>query len=85
MKPQSSDTNLIAEEVQLSLIRQASIAKRISAMRSLSQTVIQLSRRAIAKANPGKSELELDLLFVAHHYGEDLAMRLRKYLEQMNK
>ena len=84
MKTQSIDTDLKAEEVQLSLIRKASIARRISLVRSLSTTAMQLSRRAIARANPGKSELELDLLFVAYHYGDDLAMRLRNYLTRMN-
>jgi len=82
MITQSFDTCLSAEEVQISLIRQASIAKRISRVRSLSQTTIQLSRRAISRANPGLSERELNLAFVAYHYGDDLAKRLREYMER---
>ncbi len=79
---QSSDTHPQAEEVQIMLLRQASIAERFALMASLSETSIQLSRRAIQRANPTYSELEVNLAFVAYHYGEDLAERVRQYLEQ---
>ena len=82
MITQSVDTNPKVEKFQISLIRQASIAKRIARMRSLSQTVVQLSRRAIMRANPGLSEQELNLIFVSYHYGTELADRLRKYLDR---
>ena len=82
MITQSFDTCLTVEEVQISLIRQASAAKRISRVRSLSQTTIQLSRRAISRANPELSERELNLVFVAYHYGDDLAKRLREYMKR---
>ena len=79
---QSSDTHPQAEEVQIMLLRQASMAKRFALMASLSETSIQLSRRAIQRANPTYGELEVNLAFVAYHYGEDLAERVRQYLEQ---
>lgn len=82
MRTQSADTNPKVEKFQISLIRQASIAKRIARMRSLSQTVVQLSRRAIMRANPDLSEQELNLIFVSYHYGTELADRLRKYLDR---
>lgn len=82
MITQSADTNPKVEKFQISLIRQASIAKRIARMRSLSQTVVQLSRRAIMRANPDLSERELNLIFVSYHYGTELADRLRKYLDR---
>jgi hypothetical protein len=41
-------------------------------MASLAETAIQLSRRAIQRANPTYSELEVNLAFVTYHYGEDL-------------
>lgn len=78
----SFDTHPKAEKFQISLIRQASIAKRMSRMRSLSQTVIQLSRRAIRRAKPELSEQELNLILVSHHYGPDLADRVSKYLKR---
>ncbi len=82
MITQSFDTSLNAEETQISLIRKASIAERISRVRSLSQTTMQLSRRAISRANPGLSEQEVTLIFVAYHYGDELANRLRAYMEK---
>ncbi len=82
MKTQSRDTHPKAEEVLIGLIRKASVAKRISRMRSLTRTILRLSKRAIAKVNPGLSEQELNMLFVKIHYGEDLANHLRTYLEQ---
>jgi len=82
MISQSPDTAPEAEKIQIELIRKSSISRRISIVRSLSQTVIYLSRRAIKRAKPFLSERELDIAFVANHYGEELAERLRLYLEQ---
>jgi hypothetical protein len=82
MIPQSIDTDLKTERVLISLIRNATPAKKLSQVRSLSQTMIQLSKRAIARANKEIDEQEVNLGFVAHHYGKDLAERLRKYLDQ---
>ena len=77
----SPDTDSQAEKVQIELIRQSSVAKRISMVRSLSRTAMFLSRRAIRRANPSLSKREVDLLFVELHYGKDLAERLRSYIE----
>ena len=80
MKRGFCDTPEEIEQIQLSLIRQASVARRISSVRSLSQTAFQLARRAIRRANPTLTQREVDLLFVALHYGEDLAAALRVHL-----
>lgn len=85
MLTQLSDTDPRAEKLQISLIRRASIATRISRARSLSRTVMQLSRRAISRAHPELCNEELDLAFVAHHYGKKLADSLRSYLNQKHK
>jgi hypothetical protein len=69
------------EELQISLIRNSTIAKRISRVRSLSETAIRLSRRAIMRVNPDLDKKELDLKFISYHYGEKLAGFLREYLE----
>lgn len=81
MISQSADTALEVEKVQIELIRKSSIAKRISVVGSLSQTVRYLSRRSIQRANPSFSEREVDIAFVALHYGEELAENLRLYME----
>ena len=82
MITQSSDTTPEAEKIQIELLRKATISRRMSIVRSLSQTVMYLSRRAIKRANPSFTEREVDIAFVANHYGQDLAERLRIYLKQ---
>lgn len=82
MITQSIDTHPKAEKVLISLIRKASPTKKLSQVRSLSQITIQLSKRAIVRANKNIDEQEVNLIFVAHHYGNNLADRLRKYLEK---
>ena len=81
MRTQSQDTHPEIEKVLISLIQRSSIAKRISKVRSLSETTIKLSRRAITRANPGLDKTELNFKFISYHYGEDLEFHLRKYME----
>ncbi|MDH4240265.1 MAG: hypothetical protein OEW48_11950 [Phycisphaerae bacterium] len=81
MISQSPDTSSEAEKVQIELIRESSVSRRISKVRSLSQTTMYLSRRAIQRTKPFLSKQEVDLAFVANHYGENLAEGLRMYLE----
>ena len=76
----TSDTDPKTEKMQILLIRKLKISERISRLRSLSKTVIKLSRRAIARANPGASEKELNYKFVGYHYGNEIAERFQKYL-----
>ncbi len=80
MISQSPDTSPEAEKVQINLIRESSVARRISKVRSLSQTIMYLSRRSIQRTNPFLSEQEVNIAFVANHYGEKLAERLRLYM-----
>ena len=72
-----SDTHPEAERVQLELIRNMTVAERIAQMRDWTRMVVHLSREGLAKANPGLDQRELDVLWVEHHYGPDLAARLR--------
>ena len=78
----SSDTHPLAGETQTELLRQASPAQRLAVARSLSRTVIGLSRRAMARANPSLSPVELDLLFVEIHYGREIARSLAQTLAE---
>ena len=79
---QLSDTDKKIEKIQIDLIRQLSTPERVSRLRSLSQTVINLSRRAIRKANPELSENELKYKFLAYHYGYELAGKFKEYMER---
>ena len=85
MKTQSTDTHPDAERVQIELLRRATVAQRVELARSLSGTTMQLARRAIRRANPGASERDVDLTFVALHYGQALADKLRAYLDRQSK
>ena len=82
MVSQSPDTSWQAERVQIELIRKSSVSKRISRVRSLSQTAIYLARRAVKRTNPSFSDREVDMAFVANHYGDKLAECLRSYIER---
>ncbi len=82
MISQSPDTAPKAERVQIELIRKSSVSRRVSTVRSLYQTTMYLSRRAIQRANSFLTEREVDLAFVAIHYGQKLAECLRLYMER---
>jgi len=82
MKTQSIDTNLKMEELMISLIRNSSISQKVSKISSLSQTVLQLSRRAIKRANPNLTEKEIKTKYISFHYGDNLANLYNKYLER---
>ena len=83
MRTQSRDTRLEAEEVLISLLRKASVARKFAQIRSLSQTTLQLSRRAIARTNKELSERQIDILFVSNHYGKEIATNLENYLNRI--
>ena len=71
-----TDTNPKARECQLELMRRASTAEKIGAVRSLTRTVATLSRRALRRRRPDATEAEIDRAFVELHYGAELAQKL---------
>lgn len=81
MKTQSRDTHPEIEKMMISLIKNASVAKRISRLRSLSETTINLSRRAIMRANPHLDNEDLNYKFISLHYGEKLGEKFRDYMK----
>lgn len=76
------DTHPDAERVQIELLRNMPAEERLRLGLSWSHTVRQLAWQAIERANPGASREELGLIFVAVHYGQDLADRVRAYLAE---
>ncbi len=82
MRTQSMDTSPEAERVQIELIRKASPAKLFGLVRSLTQSLILASRENIRRLHPNASKEELDLIFIEHYYGKELASRVRKDLER---
>ena len=78
----AADTDAGAEQAQIELLHGATVARRASLARSLSGTVLQLTRRAVQLRNPGASAEELDVAFVEVCYGSALAQKLKRDLEQ---
>jgi hypothetical protein len=83
INPVLSDTSPEAEKVQLDLLRKMTVAQRLGLMRSLTRTVVHLSRDSLARLHPGLDDRRLDLLWVEQQYGRDLALRLQDYLDRM--
>jgi len=82
MKTQSIDTYPETERVLISLIIKESISTKLSHILSLSQTTIQLSKRAITRANKNLDIDQINLLFINYHYGKDLAEQVKKYIDK---
>jgi hypothetical protein len=80
MRTLLTDTRPEAEKVLISLLRKSNTSKKFAQIRSLSQTAMLLSRRAIARANPNLKEKQINLRFISLHYGKDLEQRVEKYI-----
>jgi len=76
----SADTDPSAHRVQIELLRNATIARRLALARSLTTLTMQLAWRAVERANPDADADELAARFVTHCYGNDLGDGLRRYL-----
>jgi len=80
MKPLAADTSLAAEQVQLALLRQAGMARRVDLAAEMTRFAIAGTRAALVRRHPQASAAEIDLLFVEQHSGPALAARLRAAL-----
>jgi hypothetical protein len=66
--------------VQIELLRKKTVSERFALVRSLTAFTIDLSRRAIARANPDLSPDELRIKYIELVYGKELSQRVRDYL-----
>ena len=82
MTTQSIDTNPEVERVLISLIRKLSTEEKLKQVMQFSSSIINLSKRAISRANPDLNEVEKKILFVEYHYGAELAKKIRSFKEQ---
>lgn len=82
MITQSIDTNPEVERVLISLLRKLSAEEKLNRTLQFSSSIINLSKRAIARANPNLNVDERNLLFVEYHYGVELANKLRSFQER---
>jgi len=82
MRTQSMDTSPEAERVQIELLRKASPAKKFAIVSSLSQLLIEASRRNIRQVHPDVSEEEVHLISIERYSGKEPAERMRLGLER---
>lgn len=82
MVTQSIDTDPKVEQILISLLRKIPFAKKFDQMQVFSSTIIKLSKRAIARANPNLSQQEKDILFVKYNYSAQLAASLQKHFDK---
>lgn len=75
-----SDTSPAMAAKQLELLRAAGPARRAGLALRLSGGLIELSRRTIARLHPELDDEGVRLLWAEHHYGRDLADRVRRHL-----
>lgn len=73
-----SDTHPEAARHQVELSRKANVAQRFARVRSLSETVATLSRRALRRTLANPTEDNVGIAFVALHYGEAAAQQVRE-------
>lgn len=83
MRSNSNDIDLNVEKLQIAILRENNVKKRLTLALSLSAAAINLSKRAIKRVNPGVSEKEAILLFVKYNYGNQYADRLGKYFSNL--
>lgn len=70
-----------AERVQIELLRQAGMSRRLEIMGDLSRTVLDLSRAALRRRHPEWSEVRVRIELAALCYGKELGEKLEKRLE----
>lgn len=63
------------------MLRAAGPGRRVALCRSLSASVISLARHAIRIRHPEYTDCDVALAFVELHYGEELAVNVRRYLQ----
>jgi hypothetical protein len=73
-----SDTHPSIQRLQIELAQRMTAAEKVAQVRRMTDFVVRLSRRAIARANPELSQQEVDLLWVELSYGRELAAGLRE-------
>ena len=77
--------NAMSHQEQLAWSLPALPEQRLTVMNLLSAEAWAQSQRELRDENPNATEIELKVLFVHKHYGEDLALRFGEHLAQRAK
>lgn len=81
-KTQSSDTSEAAERAQFEMLRRAGSRRRLELARAQTATATRIARSRIAHAHPEWNEQEIGLHWTAIMYGDEIAQRVRRALQQ---
>jgi hypothetical protein len=81
----SPDTDPEAEQFQIALLRESSVAQRIALARALTTTAMQLAHRALWQAHPTDTPDEHMVRFVSQVYGPELGEELRRDLARRRR
>ncbi len=81
MKKYTLDTDDSVENKQVELLRKLTPGQRFNLTCSLTHSVIQLSRKAIASSFPELNDKEIDLKFIELNYGKEIAQKFNGYQE----
>ena len=65
---------------QLELLRAASPARRAGLALRLSSSLVHAARQTLARLHPELDDVGVRLLWAEHHYGKELADRVRRHL-----
>ena len=74
------DTSPTVEQMQIELLRQAGMTRRIELAAEMTRFAIDGAYAALRRRYPEATELEIRLLFVEHNYGVALATHVRTAL-----
>lgn len=81
MMPFYEDTHPSVEKKHIELLKNLTVYEHLQKTLTMTSWLMWLSKKAIAKAHPEWSTKDLDLFFVKTYYGEELARKLRDYLD----
>ncbi len=74
------DTRPAAEQVQIALLRQAGLVRRVDLASAMTHFAVTGAYTALRRRYPAASDQEIRLLFVEQQYGPSLSARLRAAL-----
>jgi hypothetical protein len=80
-----SDTHPDAERVQIELLRRMTVEQRFQKVASLTNSLMDASRKRIAAMNPTLSPTAVSVRCVELYYGKELAARFQECLDARNE
>lgn len=77
-----NDTHPEIERVQIELLKKASISQRFALTSAWSEFIRNVAKTDIRRLHPEASEEEVMLMLAARLYGQELADKVRQFMQQ---